>query len=415
MEKTFENFLKLNNQKVVESVDFESTTNWLLTQIDSLAGFIRSNKTKDKFREYLKQINDFSIDNQSIDKKTLTKIRNDFNELCSYYYSNILNEVVSVPDEFNPERTYNSTKSKEELKDLIKLRGYKDRFHLKQDDSNTELIKLYDFMQLVHVYGLYDTGRVIKEYNKFKSIMNQDEVNWFNKYYQNLSIWYNLFQKMEQIENILKPNKEQKIKNEIKKVAISGKINDNLKDAVDKIAEDFRVIIEENEYKHYISITNTIVENNTKIIDSNNFWKLYKGNDFLKEIFKIKDGDFHLLPNYTDVLKTHAIKTSQEFILPFQLKMYNKLSGFLKEIGKDFNVSVYGKRKNSNEIIFEFKDGSSFWIKNSIVPKFSNRGTFFYTYPTTFHNAYLPNREKISNPNEYTVKKAFNDYQEKNK
>ena len=97
-------------------------------------------------------------------------------------------------------------------------------------------------------------------------------------------------------------------------------------------------------------------------------------------------------------------------ILGWKVKMYDKLGGFISDLNKPFTLSVRGSQERQNDINFKFEDGSSFTLRNNIVDKISHLGTFFYAYPTTFHYAYLPDGSKIANPNEVTVKKAFNSY-----
>jgi hypothetical protein len=94
----------------------------------------------------------------------------------------------------------------------------------------------------------------------------------------------------------------------------------------------------------------------------------------------------------------------------FIRKMYDKIGGLVSDIDKDFRANVVGSDMSYNDINFIFNDNSKFSIRNQIVSKISNQGTFFYTYPTTFHDAYLPDGEKIPNPNEYSVKNAFNSF-----
>ena len=63
---------------------------------------------------------------------------------------------------------------------------------------------------------------------------------------------------------------------------------------------------------------------------------------------------------------------------------------------------------------FNFKDGASFTVENKIIINTSPLGRPFYQFPCTFHNATLPNGEKIKNISEVAVKKAFNLYYNKN-
>jgi len=409
MEKTFEGFIKLNGSKLFENNKFSSTKGWFIDAIDNIKGFVRSNNTRTKYKDYLKAIENFSEENQTISKKELTKIKNDLSDLCTSYYS-ILDNIVEVKDEY-VDRMNKTTESKEALKGLLNKRGYNSYYDIERKEGKSELYNLYRFLMLIRVFSIEDPKRILINMDSFKSVMNNDEIDWFDKYYPNLDKWVELNSELKNIETILNPTKEQKQKNQLKLMTVKGAVNPKLKDAVDKIADDFRVVIENNEYNHYIKTVSIYNEKYPNGIPPEIYFKSYSKNEFIKVAYKNNfNQNYILLPNYDELLKAEALKVSKTQILPFQIKMYDKLSGFMKELDKEFDVSVYGRSKNRNNISFNFKDGSRFSIQNSIVSKFSHLGTFFYTYPTTFHNAYLPNGEKISNPNEYTVKTAFNKY-----
>jgi hypothetical protein len=59
------------------------------------------------------------------------------------------------------------------------------------------------------------------------------------------------------------------------------------------------------------------------------------------------------------------------------------------------------------EIAFTFKDGSSFVVRNKTVFKFSQLGTPFEQYPTTFHKVILPNGKSMSQPSEKRMVEVF--------
>lgn len=402
MEKSFSNFKK---NILLENAN----SSWLLDIINS-RGLVRSNTTREKYIGYLKMLDDSA----SIDKKMLTKITNDFSTLCANYYGN-LDEIITHTVTFGRNYTEQVTekKSRAELRNLITQRGYTIEYDIKEADP---YYNCYHFLKILHIYDIYDPARIIIAIEKYKHIMNQAELDWFNQYYQNLDKWVDLLNKLKVIERLLKPTKEEKSQkklDEIKKTYI----NPQIREAVDQISENFRIVIEKNEYDYYLSVASVVATKYPDGITMENFFKICRNTDLLRKMcsYKNESDKFYLLPNYADLLKPVAFDRSVNVIAPFTYKMYDKLSGFLTELNKEFDVSVLGKNKNNNEIIFNFTDKSAFTIKNSVVSKFSNRGTFFYTYPTTFHSAYLPNREKIPNPNEYSVKKAFLDYEARKK
>lgn len=94
--------------------------------------------------------------------------------------------------------------------------------------------------------------------------------------------------------------------------------------------------------------------------------------------------------------------------------------GFVNKNTMKLSVIVTGKgnldkievlhwaRSNfEGEILFKFKDGSSFQVRNKTVSKISSRGTWFSQYPTTFHHVILPNGKKMSSPSEARMIKVF--------
>lgn len=90
----------------------------------------------------------------------------------------------------------------------------------------------------------------------------------------------------------------------------------------------------------------------------------------------------------------------------FIVKMVDKFEGICEAKGNCTVVKANGSL-GWNAIRFEFADGSSFDAQNSIVSKWSSKGRPFNQYPTTFHNVILPGGERMKQPSEAKVKKAF--------
>lgn len=243
--------------------------------------------------------------------------------------------------------------------------------------------------------------------------MKLEEQEIIDKYLSDLHYWVDLHDRIEFVRKILNPTAEERKKKELQQ--IKGEVNPKIREAIDKIAKNFRKVIEENEYSWYKKTVEYYIEKYGEVIT----YKQRKGKqlpNIINKVYKKLSSvysvyvDIKLDPNWKEILKKIAISYSHQVIQSFKFKMYDKIGGLISDIDKPFEVDVTGGGIKSNNIHFNFNDGSRFSIKNQIVSKMSNRGTFFYSYPTTFHDAYLPNNEKIPNPNEYTVKKAFNDY-----
>jgi hypothetical protein len=61
----------------------------------------------------------------------------------------------------------------------------------------------------------------------------------------------------------------------------------------------------------------------------------------------------------------------------------------------------------SGTMYVSFQDGSKFIVDNSIVIGASKYGLRFYRYPTTFHDVYLANGERMPQPSEEKMHKIF--------
>lgn len=368
-----------------EQIDFQKTKEWLTDQILNTKGLVKQSRIKEKYIDYLDTLDSFSEENQNITKKELTVIKNSFDKLFSQYYGGLKH-----------------ANDKEERENFYNKLG----------------VKSWEYegpLRLVSVYGIIDAQRNIDKFNEFK--LKPIEKEYIEKWYPNLEYWASLWKKTEEIRSILNPTKEEKERKEIQ--VIKGKLNPKIRKAIDEIAEDFRKVIEETELNYFTKTVERYIKKYGKAMTYEDRQKDKETPRIIFDVYKKVSKryeyivDHQLIPNWKELIANKAKDISEETILKFKIKMYDKIGGLVSDIDVDFDVKVYGRGMYHNDIYFNFVDGSKFSIKNQIVSKFSNQGTFFYTYPTTFHNAYLPNGKKIENPNEYTVKKAFNDYHKK--
>jgi len=74
---------------------------------------------------------------------------------------------------------------------------------------------------------------------------------------------------------------------------------------------------------------------------------------------------------------------------------------------KGAEIVAMGRGTYEGDIQFTFADGSRFVVRNQTVGKMSPQGTFFYQFPTTFHNVVLPNGKPMSEPSEERMQKVF--------
>lgn len=353
----------------------DSNTRTVIEKI--ITATARTAVTRTKLFEYTSSIFNFSDDNHTIQKKGLTKIMNDFSSLAGR---------------------------------AIMLDGY----HSSSKENYREEISRFPEareLQFFTVYGLIDLWRKQKY---IETYADSNLLQIINKYYPNLKEWSDLYERLEMIRKVLNPSAEERKAKEL--LEIKGRVNPEIKKAIDKIAEEFRQVIELNEYNHLKSMVAKFQEMYPSGINLDTARRENKPafNELRRFLVPVEKFSpvYVLAPEYNKSIIKYTYDLSVEIITSWQRKMYDKLGGFISELNKSFEVSVQGSGPRSSDIVFKFTDGSRFMITNQIVSKISNLGNFFYQYPTTFHNAYLPNGTKIQNPNEYTVKKSFNEYSE---
>jgi hypothetical protein len=377
---------------VFESLQESST---VLDQL--ISDNTKTKNTRAKLLDYLNKALSFTEENQTIEKKELTKIVNDFGSLVASIFSSGYHDPKH--EEY-----------REELDKIAQNYGYRDTYDATSGNkTNEEDKRLFQEFNFLSVYGLSDLVRKQKFIDSHD--LNKDFQNLVSKYYPNIKDWCELGEKIEEIRKILNPTAEERKKKELQ--AIKGKVNPEIKSAIDEIAEDFRKIIEKNEYEWYMRKVNSFKEKFPNgVDDSVRRERSFSYND-ISFLFK-KENSYstktNLKSDIEEVVKKIAYDKSVEVIQSWQGKMYDKLGGFISEIGKKFKTQVRGSGPRQNDIIFNFEDGSKFTITNQIVSKISNLGNYFYTYPTTFHDAFLPDGSRIFSPNEFTVKKAFNEF-----
>ena len=359
--------------------------NWFIEQINNTKDLVRSKKTKEKLVNYLNKINDFTEQNQTISKKELTQVENAFNKLCVTYYG------LLKGNDLNGESKYNI------LDNLSQKRGFRNFFDAKESPVNL-LSNLNVGLSSIK-YNLKKIDGI--EFNSF-------EQDFLDKYYPNMLNWLELYNTIEEIRSIHNPTKEEKIARKLKE--IKGRVNQNLRKSIEKIGEDFRIKIEKDFLKYFenrIKYFNKKYPNGLPYNDESTIFT----HNYLVNKGEKYNNVYVLIPNINEVVAKESYDRSVEIITSWELKMFDKLGGnFLGSFDNDFTTEIYGSTYKYNDIYFNFSDGSSFSIRNQIVSKCSHLGTPFYTFPTTFHNAYLPDGTKVSNPDEYNVKNAFKNY-----
>lgn len=383
----------ITKYKVFEE-NSQSAKDWLIDLIENRKGFVRMRRIREKLVANLNRIYDFSEENQTIEKKELTKIKNSLDDLYGAYYGG--------------DKVYHNAR-KEDVKQIARNKGVSEFAYENPDPA-------IQAMGMVINYGIIDAQRNIDKFSKID--LTDEEQKFMDKYYSNFDKWAEIHNKIEEIRKVLNPSAKERKEKELKQ--IKGKLNPKIKKVIDEIAENFRQVIEKNELENYTSSLKRFRGEHGDSVDYDTSSKRkfnWLGGINIKLYQKDPNSpkysynyDKVLISNYEEVIKNTANSVSYATIAKFQGKMYDKIGGMVTDIDKDFDIEVHGGDWTYNDIYFKFEDGSNFSIRNKIVSNINQYNTFYYTYPTTFHDAYLPNGEKISNPNEYVVKLAFNEY-----
>jgi len=352
---------------------------------------VSSARTMHKLLGHVELLYSFSPETVPLlDKKELTKIRNDFDGAVQNMY----------------DRKTNRDTYRKELEALAEKKGYRSVY-----DAAEKRDPLFRTLQFPMVYSLLEAKR---KHGSLEGLeLTDEEKEFVGRYFPNLREWTALEDKMEEIRKIVAPNASEKQESKVQE--IKGRVNPAIRSAIDEIAESFRLAIEETEYRFHVGRIDAFRREfpdgmgNEQFYDRKNDWITYSVGRFLKKPERM--GGRRLLVDEPEAAARKAAEeSSRQIIARWQGKMYDKLGGFMSGLDKKFTAEVIGQGARESDIVFRFEDGSKFTLKNQIVSKVSGLGNPFYQYPTTFHHAYLPDGSRVTDPNEFTVKKAFNDY-----
>lgn len=144
--------------------------------------------------------------------------------------------------------------------------------------------------------------------------------------------------------------------------------------------------------------------------DKNKMFEYYK-----PFIYKATEKKGHYAPytlrnNYMDIARGQAKRIADEVRESFVGKNGMKLSLIVKGKGNLKDAKVLKRNSGGDfggEILFTFKDGSSFVVRNKTVFKISPLGRPFEQYPTTFHKVKLPNGKALRSPSEKRMVEVF--------
>jgi hypothetical protein len=114
--------------------------------------------------------------------------------------------------------------------------------------------------------------------------------------------------------------------------------------------------------------------------------------------------------NYLDLARAHAKAVAQNLRDEFVHKNGMKLSHIARSKGNLEGgrvTEVFHGEDFGGEMLFAFKDGSQFTVRNKTIFKISPLGKGFEQFPTTFHDVVLPDGSRMSAPSEQRMLEIF--------
>jgi hypothetical protein len=210
-----------------------------------------------------------------------------------------------------------------------------------------------------------------------------------------------------QLQKIIKGTIDQLKKHLEQNRIASKKANwDKLKKAGVKNKKDFYKYVEENKLKYFSFQDVEEFFKDTKYSDPKRQARVEKE----MQKFNLNYSNSIMLTEYPASIVSKAAKAMAEsqgndIAKHFVDKNLDKLVSLLhtKEVSDIAVLDLYvsGGAIHS-EMLFTFKDKSSFKVKNKIVYGYSSRNTHFARYPTTFHEVIVKGKP-MSQPSEYKV------------
>jgi len=200
---------------------------------------------------------------------------------------------------------------------------------------------------------------------------------------------------------------------------IKGNLDPQLKDALDQTTARFRQIIKDHFIAYYTRKVERAIEFHAKPEPAQGEYKDIEQ----RRIY----GQWRKTRSYFDEVVTSATKegvytykTAKQLVemaewiadtqsQSFFFKMADKMGGMINGTNLiEVKEAISHSNPFESSMVFTFQEDTQFTIINKIVRNTSPLGTPFYQYPCTFHDAKVQG-EKVNAPNEYSVKKAFNE------
>lgn len=123
--------------------------------------------------------------------------------------------------------------------------------------------------------------------------------------------------------------------------------------------------------------------------------------DWKTKTYSMKLTDDELVEYINNICERRIKEDKREFVNKNSLKIAGAI--------KNRQYSIEGKINTDLESLLKINlsDGAKFEVKTQIVGVENQYGTFFYRKPTTFHNVYLANGEKLKTPSYEKVIKCL--------
>lgn len=218
-----------------------------------------------------------------------------------------------------------------------------------------------------------------------------------------------------------KRDARQETENENWKKLVSNKNVKKVMDTLTKLTNDIRSESEKETISWMTLTANNVIE---KVKDENptsnkvfqnlfipGTFDYYIATRIIKREGTYSKPEFIISKDWKKWVKKEAIQMVADMVDKFIYKNTAKLAPIVATKNNLKNIEIIDATTSRGVIEglmkYTFKDGSGFDVKNKVVASYSKNGTFFYRFPTTFHNVVMPDGSKLQGPSEKAMNTTF--------
>ena len=328
------------------------------------------------------------------------KHRNIFSMNGAYFINELIKDFYERPELFE-DKDFKARKSLLEISKVMEEHmGYfykeeKDILKkLKRLSSTYEYFKKKKYIKIETAEGKIPRGSKIVESYVVLTPLGIEEFLNLNK--EDLSSKLDPFVEkfLDEYSFVLEENREY-IKKDSEKIRV----------VLSELFKKIKPLLEQKYRRHYMNFVKD-AENYIELDkeERKKYDKRMRGTEsqyFLNKILRYDRSTDSYNMRYTgDELNEYINKVCdirvEEDEREFVRKNSLKIAGAIKNRGYEIEGSINEDLESSLDIVLS--DGAKFNVKTQIVGVENQYGTFFFRKPTTFHNVYLSNGEKLKTP-----------------